>query len=179
MLQETFAQSNKTPTPSAWKNKRAVKHSKIIFHGTKKKKSADKTAGSSLGFEKNMQKETQTLFSLGSWVEAHSGLLTSSRSSHFTPKDRQCLSVILGMHAATGAKGQVLCRIVLHLPSQSCLSLTDLASEKEFSGLFMSVLGYFTSKFAGLLITLEQPCLTEHTASTFLQLKHISRENKR
>lgn len=154
-MQETFAQSNKTQTLSAWKNKRALKHPEIIFHGTKKKESADRTAGSSFGFEKNTPKETRSLFSPGSWVEAHSGHSTSSLSLLTLHSEKEPVSlVVLDVHAVFGAKGQEPSGIVLHLPSLSCLSLPDLASEEAFSGLLISVLGYFTSKQADLLLTL-------------------------
>lgn len=59
-----------------------------------------------------------------------------------------------GMHVVIGAKGQDPCGIILHLPSRSCPSLTELSSEKVFSGLFISALGCFTSKLAGLVLTL-------------------------
>lgn len=75
------------------KTKRPWNTPKIIFHGTKKKESADRTAGSSLGFEKNTPKETRSLFSPGSWVEAHSGRPTSSLSLPTLHSERQPVSL--------------------------------------------------------------------------------------
>lgn len=155
MLQETFAQSNKTQTPSAWKNKRALKHPEIIFHGTKKKESADRTAGSSLGFEKNTPKETRSLFSPGSWVEAHSGHSTSSLSLLTLHSEREPVSLCRpGRACGLWSQRPGALWHCLTPPFSLFLSLPDLASEEAFSGLLISVLGYFTSKQADLLLTL-------------------------